>query len=155
MGLRGRQRCVAIVSIAVTLTASPFCLAADPVDPDPWFGRDKFLHFGVSAAIAAGGYGLGKATIGGYAGPAILGSSLSLAAGATKELIDLAGYGDPSWRDLTWDVIGTAVGTGLCLGIDAIVHAASTSSSTSSPPPVTVSPTPGAKGFVVSLPLAF
>jgi putative lipoprotein len=152
MGLRGRQRLIAIASIAATLTASPFCAAADP-DPDPWFGRDKLLHFGVSAAIAAGGYGLGKATIGGYAGPAILGSSLSLAAGATKELIDLAGYGDPSWRDLTWDVVGAAVGTGLCLGIDAIVHAGSPPST--SAPPVTVSATPGAKGLVVSLPLAF
>ncbi len=152
MGLRGRQVLLAIASIAVTLAASPFCAAADPpLDPDPWFGKDKLLHFGVSAAISAGGYGVGKAAFGGYAGPAILGSSLALAAGGAKELIDLAGYGDPSWRDLAWDVIGTAVGTGICLSIDAIVHRAASTD----PPPVTVSPTAGAKGFVVAVPFAF
>lgn len=150
MGLRGRQRFVAISSIAATLTASPFCAAADP-DPDPWLGPDKLLHFGASALIAAGGYGVGKATIGGYAGPAILGSSLALAAGATKEILDLAGLGHPSWRDVTWDVIGTAAATGLCLTIDALVHRGASSE----PPPVTVSPTQGAKGFVVLVPVAF
>jgi putative lipoprotein len=152
MGLRGRQRLIAIASIAATLTASPFCRAADPGDPDPWFGKDKLLHFGATAAISAVGYGIGKETIGGYAGPAILGSSLALAAGVTKEVLDLAGYGDPSWRDLAWDVIGTAVGTGVCLSIDALVHRGSPSSS---PPPVTVAPAAGAKGFVVTLPLRF
>ncbi len=35
-----------------------------------------------------------------------------------KEALDAAGYGQPSWRDLTWDVAGTAVGLGLAL----VVH---------------------------------
>ena len=169
MGLRGRQVLLAIASIAATLAASPFCaaagddgaasgpksqppVAAGPADPDPWFGKDKLLHFGATAAISAAGYGIGKAAFGGYAGPAIFGSSLALAAGGAKELLDLAGYGDPSWRDLTWDVIGTAVGTGICLSIDALVHHGSSSSA---PPPVAVSPVAGARGFMVTLPLAF
>lgn len=132
------------------LTLRPRCAAADPVDPDPWLGRDKLYHFGATALLSAGGYGLGKATLGGYAGPAVLGSSLGLVAGAGKELLDLAGLGNPSWRDFTWDLIGTAVGTGLCLSIDALVH----SGSASAPAHITVAPTAGAKGFVVTFPFS-
>ena len=43
---------------------------------------------------------------------------LSLAVGASKELFDLAGFGDPSWKDLTWDVVGTAVGVGIAVTLD-------------------------------------
>jgi putative lipoprotein len=144
-----------------TSAASPLCRADGPAsspaaqpapsDPDPWFGRDKLYHFGATALISAGGYGVGKLAFGGYAAPAIFGSSLALAAGATKELLDMAGFGDPSWRDITWDVIGTAVGTGLCLSIDALVHRGSSSAAA---PTVTVTPAPGAKGIVLTFPLS-
>ena len=41
------------------LAASP-AAAADP-DPDPWLGRDKALHFGVSAGIATASYAVSAA----------------------------------------------------------------------------------------------
>lgn len=90
-------------------------------DPDPWLGSDKALHFGVSAGLA----GLG------YAGTAfftddvklrlIIGGAFSLSLGAAKELADLAGWGHPSWRDFTWDVIGTATGLVVAWLIDTFV----------------------------------
>lgn len=80
------------------------------VDPDPWLGPDKALHCSVSAGLA----GLG------YTGAALftqdrrlrlaIGAGVALTAGAAKELADLAGFGQPSWKDFTWDVIGTAAG---------------------------------------------
>ena len=79
-------------------------------DPDPWFGRDKALHFGASAALALGGYGataLGTDDVGHRLGVA---AAVALGAGITKEIVDHATGGDPSLRDLTWDVLGTASG---------------------------------------------
>jgi putative lipoprotein len=87
---------------------------------DPWFGRDKALHFGVSAALAAGGYAASSPWLDSRAERALVGGGFSLTLGASKELWDLAGHGDPSWRDFTWDVVGTAVGVALALGIDAV-----------------------------------
>jgi putative lipoprotein len=90
--------------------------------PDPWWGRDKALHFGFSAAIAGGGYAASTPFVSSYAGRAAFGGGLAVTAGVSKEVLDLAGLGDPSWRDLTWDVIGAAVGVGLSLGIDWAVR---------------------------------
>jgi hypothetical protein len=33
-----------------------------------------------------------------------------MGAGVAKELWDLSGRGDPSWKDLAWDGVGTAAG---------------------------------------------
>lgn len=96
---------------------------AQAADPDPWLGQDKALHFAASAGIAGTGYGLAglwqpppdevhRLAIGGSAG---------LAAGVAKELLDLAGLGMPSWRDLAWDVAGTAFGLALAWAVDRLV----------------------------------
>lgn len=87
-------------------------------DRDPWFGRDKALHFGVSVVLGAGGYAGSALVVDKPWQRALLGGAFSLTIGAGKELIDMTGYGDPSWKDFTWDVIGTAVGVGLALLID-------------------------------------
>ncbi|MGZ3478566.1 MAG: hypothetical protein ACXVCJ_28960, partial [Polyangiales bacterium] len=50
----------------------------------------------------------------------IFGGSFSIALGAGKEIYDATGHGDPSWKDFTWDVIGTAVGLGLAWGIHSL-----------------------------------
>ncbi len=47
---------------------------------------------------------------------------LSLTVGAGKELADLAGLGDPSWRDFAADVLGTILGVGLAWAIDLAVR---------------------------------
>lgn len=88
---------------------------------DSWTGTDKALHFGISTALAAGSYGLGVAL---WPEPderwkaALLSTGVTLGAGGAKELADLAGLGNPSWKDFTWDVIGLAVGLGLAFTFD-------------------------------------
>src|SRR5690606_34065861 len=87
-------------------------------DEDPWLGRDKLLHFGVSVGIALGGYGLGVPLFDCEPPRFALGGGLALGLGIGKELWDLAGDGDASWRDLAWDVLGTAVGLLVAWGLD-------------------------------------
>jgi len=96
-------------------------------DSDPWFGRDKALHFGVSVVLAAGGYATSSIWLEHRPERALAGGAFSLTLGAGKELWDLSGHGDPSWRDFTWDVIGTGVGVALAVAGDALLSSKSTS----------------------------
>jgi putative lipoprotein len=112
----------AIAVAALTLLSSAPARAADP---DPWFGRDKALHFGASVVIAAGGYGAGAIAFDARSHALLLGGGLALVAGIGKETLDLAGFGDPSWRDLTWDVIGTVAGLAVAWSVDLVVRGAS------------------------------
>lgn len=112
-------------------------------DPDPWFAQDKMLHFGVSAALAAGGYAAGTA-LWDDRGPALLaGAGLALGAGVGKELLDLTGYGHPSWRDLAWDVVGTGAGLLFAWGIDSLVRPSTDRPATARHPPAALSLSPG------------
>lgn len=95
--------------------------AAAQTDPDPWFAPDKALHFTFSAGIAAAGYG-GTALFTEDRGVRIgVGVGLALTAGIAKELFDLAGFGDPSWKDFAWDCAGTAVGVVLSWIVDVFI----------------------------------
>jgi putative lipoprotein len=105
--------------LALTLALAVRPAAAS--DPDPWFGPDKALHFGVSAGLSAGGYAALSPWLESPSERALGGAAFSLTLGAGKELWDLTGHGDPSWRDFTWDVLGTAVGVALAVGVDALV----------------------------------
>jgi putative lipoprotein len=106
-----------ILCLLLVLVFPAPALAAD----DPWFGKDKWLHFGASTALAAGGYALGAA-IWERPEPALaVGAGLALGAGVGKEILDLAGMGHPSWRDLAWDVAGTGVGLLLAWAIHSAV----------------------------------
>lgn len=89
---------------------------------DPWFGRDKALHFGISLALGAAGYAAASPWLDTKGERALVGGAFSLTLGAGKELWDLSGHGDPSFRDFTWDVVGTAFGVALAMGVDALVR---------------------------------
>jgi putative lipoprotein len=91
---------------------------AHAADGDAWFGRDKALHFSLSAAISAGGYGVASLATDDGRWRYLAGAAAGLGAGAGKESLDAAGLGDASWRDFTWDVIGTATGLALSGLID-------------------------------------
>jgi putative lipoprotein len=108
---------------AVALT---FAFAAKPAraadDPDPWLGKDKALHFGVSAGIAAGGYAAGAAIFDARGHALLFGGGIAAACGIAKETADLAGFGDPSWKDLTWDGIGIVVGLAVAWGVDLLIR---------------------------------
>ena len=97
------------------------CCRASASDADPWFGQDKALHFGFSVVLSAGGYAASSTFLDTRTERALAGSAFSLTLGAGKELWDLSGHGDPSWRDFTWDVVGTAVGTAIAVGVDALI----------------------------------
>jgi len=116
-------RALGPVLAAALLTASAPALAVPPtVDPDPWLGKDKALHFGVSAAITGAGYGFSALGTDDIRIRIAFGAGAGILAGAAKELLDLAGLGTPSWKDFTWDLIGTAVGVGISVSIDLAVR---------------------------------
>jgi putative lipoprotein len=103
--------------------ASPQARGDDggPGARDPWFGRDKALHFGASAGIALTAYGttaLFTADEGHRLG---VGATAALGTGIAKEIADRYTGGDPSLRDLTWDVVGTATGVLVAWLIDRFV----------------------------------
>lgn len=100
---------------------------ARAADPDPWFGRDKALHFSATASLAVVGYGGAALKTSDPLTRAAAGATLGLGAGIAKELFDLTGAGDPSWRDLTWDVVGTATGVLVASAIDYLIHHATAS----------------------------
>jgi len=106
---------------AVALASLLLCRTAAASDADPWFGPDKALHFGFSVVLSAGGYAASSTFLDTRTERALAGSAFSLSLGAGKELWDLSGHGDPSWRDFTWDIVGTAVGTALAVGVDALL----------------------------------
>ncbi|MEO6600033.1 MAG: hypothetical protein ABIQ16_09195 [Polyangiaceae bacterium] len=105
---------------AVALVSSLICSPAGASAGDSWFGPDKALHFGFSVVLAAGGYAASSAWLDSRNERSLAGGSFSLTVGAGKELWDLSGHGDPSWRDFTWDVIGTAAGVALAASVDAL-----------------------------------
>ncbi len=82
-----------------------------PAPPnDDWLGRDKFLHLGASAALAAGASSAAYAA--GMNDTAIAaGGGVSLAAGLAKETFDVRVKGTGwSWKDLAWDALGACLG---------------------------------------------
>jgi putative lipoprotein len=87
-------------------------------DPDPWFGHDKALHFAASASIAVVVYAGASFKTDDRPTRAAAAVTIALGAGLLKEAWDLSGHGDASWRDLTWDVIGTTTGVLVAYAID-------------------------------------
>lgn len=84
---------------------------------DDWFGPDKALHFAASVNLSLTGYAAGMRLTDDRGWRLATSLGLSLGAGITKEIVDL-GAGDPSWRDLTWDLVGAAVGALTAWAID-------------------------------------
>jgi putative lipoprotein len=109
---------------SLTLAVALFCSTAHA---DEWLGRDKALHFGASAILSSTAYGVTTAFDDRRSVAFIVGSGVALTAGIAKETYDALGYGDPSWKDLAWDVAGTLVGLGIAYGVDAIFRREPTS----------------------------
>jgi putative lipoprotein len=87
---------------------------------DDWLGQDKALHFGVSAGLAGAGYAGGALLFDEPGARWLTGAGVALTAGVGKELYD-AGWGTGfSFKDLTWDVVGTATGLGLSWAVDRL-----------------------------------
>jgi uncharacterized protein YfiM (DUF2279 family) len=114
-------RAAAVVAFFAAVTLSPAVFADDA---DPWVSRDKAFHFDVSAGIAAASYGVSAAWLVDARWKALaIGGSVALAAGAAKEIVDATGLfgGDASWKDFTWDAIGTAAGLAIAWSVDLLL----------------------------------
>jgi putative lipoprotein len=85
---------------------------------DDWWGRDKALHLGVSGVIGASGYAASSLALEARPKRAAAGVALALSAGVAKELYDLAGHGQPSYKDMVFNVAGTALGVSVAYLID-------------------------------------
>jgi len=110
---------VKLLCALAMFVALTFCVAtARATEPDPWWGQDKAWHFGISVGLGAGGYAGSSLFLHERWQRAAAGTGFSLTLGAGKELYDLSGHGDASWRDFAWDVAGTVVGVGLACLVD-------------------------------------
>ena len=105
----------------VLLLAGTAATPAAAADPDPWFGHDKLLHFEATATIAAAGYAGAAVATEDWRLRAAAGFGLAVTAGAAKELWDLDGHGDASWRDFTWDVVGALTGVAVARTVDWVL----------------------------------
>lgn len=79
---------------------------------DPWFGRDKWLHFAASAVIQGVGFAAFRQDAR-YTVAVQRASLVTVGVGISKELYD---WKHPtrhsaSWRDLAWDGVGGAAAT--------------------------------------------
>ncbi len=119
------MRHVAQLRVAVLALALAAPARAQSRDPDPWLARDKAAHAAVSAGIAAGTYTLSAALLDARGHSLVLAAGITVAVGAGKETLDLAGTGDPSWKDFTWDVIGMTAGLAVAWSIDLLVRGVS------------------------------
>jgi putative lipoprotein len=99
--------------VSARLTLFLLLLAAGPVRADTWWGTDKALHLSVSIGLAAGATAVTAAWIEGPLERAAIGIVSSLTLGVAKELADGLGLGEASFRDLTWDLIGSVIGASL------------------------------------------
>jgi uncharacterized protein YfiM (DUF2279 family) len=99
---------------------SLMCLVAraSAAETDPWWGQDKALHFSGCLMLAGDGYATASVLSKRDSTRLLAGFGLAVAAGASKEAYDKTGAGDPSWRDLTWDVVGGATGVAISWLID-------------------------------------
>lgn len=117
-----RTTAICAFCTSITLAAAP-AYGREPPDPDPWFSADKALHFGASAVIAGGGYGISAPFFHhSRLPPLLIGAGAGILAGVGKELYDATGAGDPSGKDLVWDGIGITTGLLIAVGIDLLVR---------------------------------
>lgn len=81
---------------------------------DPWFGRDKALHFVASAAIQGATHAVLRARGLDYGPASRSAAAVTLSIGVGKEWWDKRRGGDPSVRDIAWDAAGvTAAAVGV------------------------------------------
>ena len=97
------------------------CFTSSAACADDWLGADKAAHFGYSAAFGAAA----TTTIPLAGGPGpdwrsfALGAGIGVLPGMAKEVWDLSGRGDASWKDLAWDAIGALAGAGIVWAVQA------------------------------------
>lgn len=105
-------------TIALTVALLGVSRTARAEGEDRFFAEDKTLHFVVSAGITGVAYAALVPVTESRAVRLFGGAGVGILAGVAKESLDLAGYGDPSWKDLAWDAGGVATGALLAWALD-------------------------------------
>ncbi|AFG38711.1 DUF2279 domain-containing protein [Spirochaeta africana] len=78
---------------------------------DPWLGRDKFLHWAVSALLYGSSYHFGVSRLGMEPDTAAWAAAAgTLSVGAAKELYDHYDGRFFSWRDMVANTVGAGTG---------------------------------------------
>ncbi|QRN94785.1 hypothetical protein JRI60_37580 [Archangium violaceum] len=118
--MTAREGLLALLCLSLLLPLS--ARGGEPEIPstDDWFGRDKALHYSVSAGLAGAGYTGGALLFEEPGARWLTGAGLALGAGVGKEVYDAWRGSFFSFKDLTWDVLGTATGLGLSWAIDRL-----------------------------------
>ena len=112
------RRALVLAGVALLLATEA---RAQQADTDPWFGHDKALHFAASASLAVVGYAGTSLATDSRPTRVVVGASFALGIGVLKEVWDLTGHGDASWKDLTWDFVGTTTGIFVAYAIDWMI----------------------------------
>jgi len=136
------RRCAplsAIAALASMTLASTTAFADDT--SDPWIARDKALHFDASAGIAMASYALSTYKLDARWESLAVAGAFTLAVGAGKELLDMTGLGDPSWKDFTWDAIGTVAGLAIAWSVDLLMGGVDAAHPAFGAPHPTIAPT--------------
>jgi putative lipoprotein len=108
-----RERLLAVLWLLLLAPLSARGEVPGLVSQDDWFGQDKLLHFGISGGLAGVGYTGGALLFDAPQARWLTGAGVALGMGLGKEIHDAGRGGLFSFKDLTWDVLGT--GTGLAL----------------------------------------
>jgi putative lipoprotein len=116
-----RANRLAVLSAVLFIPLSAWSQVRETPRPDPWLSRDKVAHFGVSAALAGAGYAGGMFLFEAPEARWLTGAGVALGVGVAKELYDGASGSIFSWKDLTWDVLGTATGLTLAWAVERLV----------------------------------
>jgi len=119
---RGRFTRSGVLTTVLTAAVLTQAGAARADEADPWFGHDKLLHFEAAGSLTVIGYAGGSMLTTDRPARDATGVALGLGAGIAKELWDLDGHGDASWRDLTWDAVGAATGVLVAAAFDWTIH---------------------------------
>lgn len=103
----GSARAAAVVR-GPSLAAGP-SVALPSRQADRWIAEDKLRHFSMSFAITAMGYGFGRTVLPAVAARTAAGAA-AIGAGIGKEVHDRRAGRWFSFKDLTWDAAGVALG---------------------------------------------
>ena len=117
-----RLRAAGLVAFLVPLVCGAPPARAQSNQTDEWLGPDKRLHFAASASLALLGYGGAALATDDRGMRAGVAAAIAIDVGIAKELWDRAGHGDPSGRDLAWDVLGAATGVAVAAALDWVFH---------------------------------
>ena len=112
------------LSIRIFATLSALILIQGNLFADQWVGHDKVAHFAAGLAVSSATFALLEGYRPGMSPLGKSGISFGSAIGVSllKEALDLVfNTGEPSYKDLTWGIVGGILGSALILGFDVLL----------------------------------